>query len=291
MEALLGLDGLQIIGQHGSGAVGHHLAGGACALLGLLHGAEVRQEAQRHKQHHQNGQDTVQLIGHSVNNGVLALLGGGKGAEAHQQARHVDAPRGKRQHDALRSGGGIADPCQLLAGDLGLIGDGPHDVAHEQRREVVAEEDQHAQRPGQDLRQPLRDPQLAVQRVGHGVDRAGFLEKGHHDADKHLDADGPDKVGIAQRVLHQSRKAEQQIVARDQNAHQNTAQDGDKSFPRDKRQNDGNQRRSQRKDPIVFHNCLLVFVCRVCFCDISPYSNIRELSRIRRGSTPAYPAP
>lgn len=74
LKPSFGLDVVQLIGQHGGGSVGHHLAGGAGTFLGLLHGAVVRQEAQSHQEDHDDGQDAVQLEGDGVDDGVLASL-------------------------------------------------------------------------------------------------------------------------------------------------------------------------------------------------------------------------
>ena len=259
LEALLGLDGVQLTGQHGGVAVGHHLAGGAGTLLGLLHGAVVRQEAQSHQQDHDDGQDAIQLEGDGVDDGVLASLRRGEGAEAHHQTGYIHAPSGEGEGDADGSGGAVAQPGQLLAGDLGLIGDGTHHVTHEQGGEVVGEEHQNTQRSAHDLSNAGRDVKLLIELVGHGLNGAGLLEEGHHDTDEHLDTDDPDIVSVTQSALDQTGEAEQQILTGDEQTHQNTAQDGEQGFSRNERQDNGDQSRSQRKDTIIIHIYLLKF--------------------------------
>lgn len=145
------------------------------------------------------------------------------------QTGYIHAPRGEGEGDADGSGGAVAQPSQLLTGDLGLIGDGTHHVTHEQGGEVVGEEHQNTQRSAHDLSNAGRDVKLLIEFVGHGLNGAGLLEEGHHDTDEHLDTDDPDEIGIAQSTLNDAGEAEQQVLTGDQQTHQNAAQDGEQA--------------------------------------------------------------
>ena len=215
-----------------------------------------------------------------MDDGVLASLRRGEGTEAHHQTGYIHAPRGEGEGDADGSGGAVAQPSQLLAGDLGLIGDGTHHVTHEQGGEVVREEHQNTQRSAHDLSNAGRDVKLLIEFVGHGLNGAGLLEEGHHDTDEHLDTDDPNIVSVTQSALNQTGKAEQQVLTGDEQTHQNTAQDGEQGFSRNERQDNGDQSRSQRKDTIIIHIYLLKFsgyfsfrVCAACVACVVPSMN------------------
>ena len=52
--------------------------------------------------------------------GVLAGLRRGEGTEAHHQTGYIHAPSTEGEGDADGSGGAVAQPGQLLTGDLAL---------------------------------------------------------------------------------------------------------------------------------------------------------------------------
>ena len=87
--------------------------------------------------HHQNGQQGVEIVGNGGEEHVEAIGFVHVGGDGHR-------PGGYRRDDADRSRGGVDDVGQLLAGDPLPVVNGPHDGAHGEAVEAVIDEDQHA---------------------------------------------------------------------------------------------------------------------------------------------------
>ena len=126
-EVGLGGRGDQVVGV----AVG--LAGLDSQLLGLVHGADIQTE-QDDQQDGDDGEHTVQIeLEHAeiqvIGTHAGEVQGGDLGGQQTHQVHAVITDGGHRDQ---RCAHGIGDVGQLYAGDMGLVGDGTHDDAHQQ---------------------------------------------------------------------------------------------------------------------------------------------------------------
>ena len=116
--------------------VAKHFAGLHRSTLGGAHGTELGNDAERDEQHHENSEIGIEVERDATEKQRAGIVLGTN--EPHEVRR---PPTERHQQDEWRRRR-VGDIRQLFSRDAVLIGQIPHHRPHEERAEIIAEEDE-----------------------------------------------------------------------------------------------------------------------------------------------------